>query len=292
MEWSTILFLTVLLMIGLIVYREFNPRQREYFSQRAPFILRQDNDKYDTFYLEYYDELYATDSYSKHDIDIIMANTSPDQNSVFLDIGCGTGHLMEKVEQHGHTIFGVDKSRYMVEVCQERVKDSEVFCDDVLRDSMLYESNTFSHITCTHFTLYEIENKDKLFRHCFHWLRGGGYFIVHMVDPDAYRKVLPFIDVDDVSMITNTSMEYKDYKFSTNYKTDDNISVLTETFTDKYTENVRQNKTKLYMEQKSQILSTAMKCGFIVQTETTYEKVVQDPHQYLVILVKPMCGDQ
>ena len=46
------------------------------------------------------------------------------------------------------------------------------------------------------------------------------------------------------------------------------------------------------MEQKQQILSTAMKCGFIVQSETTYEKVVQDPHQYLVILVKPMCGDQ
>ena len=50
MEWSTILFLGTLVMIVIIVYKYFNPRQREYFSQRAPFILRQDNEKYDTFY--------------------------------------------------------------------------------------------------------------------------------------------------------------------------------------------------------------------------------------------------
>lgn len=292
MEWSTILFLGTLVMIVIIVYKYFNPRQREYFSQKAPFILRQDNEKYDTFYLDYYDDLYSTESYSKHDIDIIINTTSPNQNSVFLDIGCGTGHLMEQVEQNGFTIFGVDKSRYMVEACQERVKESEVYCDDVLRDSMLYENNTFSHITCTHFTLYEIENKDKLFRHCFHWLRGGGYLIVHIVDPESYRKVLPSIEIEYSSTISNTSIEYKDYKFVSDYKTNDNISVLTETFTDKYTENVRQNKTKLFMEQKQDILSTAMKCGFIVQSETTYKKFVQDPHQYLVIFVKPMCGDQ
>lgn len=57
MEWSIILFLGTLVMIVIIAYKYFNPRQREYFSQKSPFILRQDNEKYDTFYLDYYDDL-------------------------------------------------------------------------------------------------------------------------------------------------------------------------------------------------------------------------------------------
>ena len=123
MEWSTILFLGTLVMIIIIVYKYFNPRQREYFSQKAPFILRQDNEKYDTFYLDYYDELYSTESYSKHDIDIIINTTSPNRNSVFLDIGCGTAVLaMAVAKASSAKIMASDVDPVAVEVALANLK--------------------------------------------------------------------------------------------------------------------------------------------------------------------------
>ena len=284
------LILGVVIYACIIFYRKLYPGKKEFFSQQSSFILRQNNEKYDPFYLDYYDELYKTSDYSTHDYDYIMSHHAPTRQSIFLDIGCGTGHLIELLEKDGYTVFGVDKSRYMVEQCQEGVKDCEVYCEDVLSDPMLYENNSFSHITCTHFTIYEMENKATFFKHCYSWLQCGGYLVVHLVDPDKFKKTVPSVENND-SMITNTSMDFKDYTYKNNYKSNDEVSILTETFTDKYTDKVRQNEMKLFMEPKTNIIETAMKCGFVTYHETSYKGVIEDSHQYLVTFLKPLCGD-
>lgn len=65
---------------------------KEGFSQSSPYVLRENNSIYDTFYLDYYDDIHGSEKYSKHDIKTIIELTNPiEGKSTFLDIGCGTG---------------------------------------------------------------------------------------------------------------------------------------------------------------------------------------------------------
>ena len=280
----------IVVFIGLILFRKLCPNQKEYFSQTSPFVLRQDKDIYDSFYTDHYDDLHASEAYAEDDFQFIMETTSPDEKSVFLDIGCGTGFLLKRIEDNDLFAFGVDTSKSMQEKCLGRLKHTEVFCNDVLTEPMLYDNNTFTHITCTHFTIYEMEKKETLMRHCYNWLQAGGYFVVHLVDPDEYKKVLPSLNTEDnhhLSNVLNTNLEYNDYTYRGEYKsTKDTGYIFTETFTDKYTENVRQNQHRLYMESKQNVLDLAVKCGFVIRNETIYNNNIRDKHQYLVVLQK------
>jgi hypothetical protein len=53
---------------------------------------------------------------------------------------------------------------------------------------------------------------------------------------------------------------------------------------------VRQNQSNLFMETKQNIVESAAKCGFVVHRQTEYNNKIKDPHQYLVVFLKPMCG--
>jgi len=286
------LLLIFLIVIWLIRYYE-RKSPIEGFSQAAPFVLRQNENVYDSFYLQYYDDLYASELYSEQDMSTILKYTNPTDKSIFLDIGCGTGILLQKLENKGFLAFGVDKSSSMVQKAEERLKQCEVQCDDVLRDPMLYENNTFSHILCTHFTVYEIQEKKKFFNHCFHWLQGGGYLVVHLVEPAQYKKVIPSMNSSaSSSSVNKTHIEYEEYSYVNEWKTKGDEYKQIETFTDAYTGHVRKNEKQVYMETKSNVLSVAMECGFLIHAETTYVDKLKDDYQYLVVMVKPMCGTE
>lgn len=290
--WLNRGLLLIVIFVGLVLFRKLYPTQKEYFSQISPFVLRQDNDVYDSFYMDYYDDLHASESYAEDDFQFIMDTTNPTETSVFLDIGCGTGLLLKTIEDNDLFAFGVDKSKSMKEKCMDRLRHTEVFCNDVLAEPMLYDNNTFTHITCTHFTIYEMEKKETLMRHCYNWLQEGGFFIVHLVDPDGYKKILPLLNAENnhhhvKSDVLKTNVEYNDYTYRGEHKKiKDTEHIFTETFTDRYTDHVRQNQIKLYMESKQKVVELATICGFTVLKEMTYNKKIQDPHQYLVIFQK------
>jgi SAM-dependent methyltransferase len=286
------LLLIFLLVIWLVRYYT-GEKTKEGFSQSEPFVLRRNENVYDSFYVQYYDDLFASELYSEQDITSILHYTNPTNKSIFLDIGCGTGILLQKLEDKGYLAFGVDKSPAMVQKAEERLKQSEVQCHDVLMDPMLYENNTFTHIVCTHFTLYEMKDKKVFFNHCFHWLQGGGYLVVHVVEPDEYKKIIPSTDLStSSSSIVKTNIDYKDYNYRNEFKQKGDEYKQWETFTDVHNGNVRKNEKQLYMESKSDILSNAMACGFLIHAETTYVDKLKDDYQYLVVMVKPMCGSE
>ena len=297
--WLKRLVIAIFILSGLLIWKKMVPSQTECFTQQLqPFVFKRENDKYDSFYLEYYDDLHATENYSEDDMATITEKTHPSASeSIFLDIGCGTGILLEKLEQRGISAFGVDKSPSMIDACNARLQHTEVFCQDILNDSMLYDRDTFSHITCTHFTIYEMENKEKLFNHCFHWLKGGGFMIIHLVDRDKYTKILPSIMSsgfgENLEMtVTNTSLDYINYTYRNDYKKiQEKVTLFTETFTDKITEYVRKLEMKMFMDDKNDILQMAKTSGFLVLSQTAYNKNIKDPSQFLVVLVKPLCGE-
>jgi len=286
------LLLIFLIIIWLIRYYD-RKTPIEGFSQSAPFVLRQNENIYDSFYLQYYDQFFASELYSEQDMSTILKYTNPTEKSIFLDIGCGTGILLQKLENKGYLAFGVDKSSSMVQKAEERLKQSEIQCNDVLKDPMLYENNTFSHILCTHFTIYEMKDKKTFFSHCFHWLQGGGYLVVHLVEPAQYKKIIPSMNLSTTSSsINKTHVEYEEYRYVNELKTKGDEYKQIETFTDAYTGNVRKNEKQLFMETKNNILSIAMACGFLIHAETTYVDKLKDDYQYLVVMVKPMCGTE
>ena len=65
---------------------------------------------------------------------------------------------------------------------------------------------------------------------------------------------------------------------------DKNKVTLKETFTDELTKHVRQQETKLYMEDMDFILRRASQAGFIPHGQVNLSHCCEDEHQYLVIL--------
>lgn len=278
-------------LMGLWFYRRVESKSTvENFSQSKPYVLKEENEVYDSFYIDKYDDYFSTAKYSEDDLLTIINETQPLlKTSVFLDIGCGSGQLLKALENKKYKVFGVDKSAAMIEKARENLVDGEVICDDVLRDAMLYDNNTFSHILCTHFTIYEVEDKTKFFRHCFHWLKGGGYFVLHVVDPDKFNKIVPkselFSQVKKPN-IKKTSMTFDDHVYTNTYERGTETTIQVENFTSNNFS--RQNRKTLFMTPKNEMMSLALRCGFLVHSESAYAR---DNDQYLVVFVKPHCGD-
>ena len=97
----------------------------------------------------------------------ILKTTNPcRENSVFLDVGSGVGETVYQLKNEGFNAFGIDKSKNMCDVAKNTYNDIEVLNDDILKP-MAFEKNTFTHILCTYFTIYQIEDKKRFFSNCF-----------------------------------------------------------------------------------------------------------------------------
>jgi len=277
--------------------------KREGFEQSTPFVLKQNDQVFeDDFYSQIYDEIYIPTSVSKSDITQIIKMTQPSKiYSCFLDIGSGTGTLLNTLHTKGYRVYGIDKSQAMVDYVQEKYPEVNVKCDNV-NEPMAFESGFFTHILCTNFTIYQFENKIKLFRNIFHWLTSGGYLFLHIVDPNRFDTIIPSGKPSIISTpqkyskkqnrITETILDFKTFKYKSKYdfsnyspENNNNQVQLIETFTDDTVQHVRQYEQILFMESKEIILSIAQQCGFILHSQSNYS---EDEHQYLIILERPM----
>ncbi len=294
LSWLQMCIGLFVLLGGLWYVRRTYEPSREGFGQKAPYVLKEGNQVYDRFYGTEYDTLYKTDAYANDDVLTILKYTHPsEETSSFLDIGCGTGSLARSLEKQGFTVFGVDKSQDMVDIATVQAGGSEIVCADVVQDSMLYENRSFSHILCTHFTLYEIDAKETFFRHCFHWLKSGGYLIVHVVDPERFNRIVPRSELysyvnADVQKINKTTMDTPRYTYENDFLEQDDSSTWTQVEQFTSPGHVRRNERTWHMISKEDVFSLALQTGFIVHAEAAY---ADDKHQSLVVFVKPLCGD-
>ena len=286
----------IFILSGIWVYRKFSTNKKiEGFTQNEPYVLKEENSVYDDFYIDKYDDLFMTEKYAEEDAMSIRFYTQPSTvDTTFLDIGCGSGFLLKILEDQKYNTFGIDKSENMIQSASKKLTNTELSKDDVLRDPMLFENNSFTHILCTHFTIYEIDEKDKFFRHCYFWLKGNGFLFIHVVDYEKYNMIVPKSELyslaneNSTTRITNTVIHFDDYIYTNNFELDGNHIIQKEKF--KTNEKTRENNRTIFKESKSNIYNYAIEAGFELHADSIYEKNIDDKNQSLLIFVKPLCG--
>lgn len=266
----------------------------EGFSQDKSFILKQDNNIYDDFYIEIYDNLNNTIKRTQYDIKKIIDITYLNNEIAYLlDVGCGTGCLVNEFIKKGIDIIGIDKSQNMINysnnkynhnVLKNNISPIIYQCIEA-ENPIIYERSTFSHILCLYMTIYEIKDKIKFFRNAFYGLQLDGYLIIHLtkgnddiIDDGNFRG---FIDLGKPKTLDeNTIIKSGITKLQTNFggfvynKDWTDIYNFKETFTDHKTHCIRQNELTLFYEPIDIIIEQCKLCGFSIYNSVPEDKTI------------------
>ena len=290
---NTYFMILIVLLIAITIIqmaRRYDTyMHHEGFEQQSPFVLKNDMSIYDSFYAVIYDELNKTRDRTNFECNKIIELTKPTtSNSIFLDVGSGTGSLVDNLTDLGYQAHGLDVSKDMVEYSKERFPDIQTKCGDV-RDPLIYERLTFTHIMCMNFTIYHLKDKNIFFKNCYNWLMPNGFLIVHLVDKEKYNPLAAIADKVALKNAnhynsyrkTDGRIEFKDFEYNTSHDMKhDNQVIVKETFTDNLTKHVRQNELTLYMENKDDIIKMAQNNGFLAHALIN---LPNDDYQYIYV---------
>jgi SAM-dependent methyltransferase len=276
-KWYNILILFIFVMLLLFLVRFIKKRymdeQKEGFSQNENFVLKLDNDIYDDFYVNQYETLRPP----KDVLTFVIQSTMPSDDSVFLDIGSGTGYILNELNELGYNAYGIDKSKAMVEYSENKYPESTVKCGDAM-DPILYDKGIFSHIICFGSTIYEIQDKRQFFQNCYFWLKPGGCLALDLYQGEPFKTssktgILSGVfgePRDYTENQTNDAMiMFRDYQYRSKFVYNENCKkgVRKEKFIDIVNGNIRENEQTLYIENSRDILLIASHNGFIVHAK-------------------------
>ena len=295
-----ILFLAIIYIYLYIYKLTAKPIYTENFSQQEQFVVKKGDDIFDQFYAEIYDSLH--DGIKRNDLELtkVLKNTNLDtNNSAILDVGSGTGNTVYNLDKAGFNVYGIDKSKSMIDYANQKYPNIELKQGNVL-DSMAFEHSTFTHILCTYFTIYYIENKSLFFQNCYHWMKPNSYLVLHLADLTNFNQIIPMGIPNSLNntpqynkhRVVNTLTVFTDFKYKAYYtiptEKDKNNATLIESFTDNITQNVRQNEHTLYMEPMNKILNMVRRAGFSLIKTIHMKKINNDENQFLYFFHRPL----
>ena len=293
-NFGKILVIISLLLITIIFFKNIMPK-REGMIQRDGIVFKEENnDFYDGFYAEVYDYLVYNTIRNDYEIGTIINQSTPNETSIIVDIGCGTGNTVEQLAQKNLNIIGIDSSPSMIEKAKKLYPNRTFIVGNAI-DNGLFKMNSVTHILCLYFTIYYIKDKRQFFYNAIEWLMPGGFLIVHLVDREKFDPILPpgnplyIVSPQKYAKerITKTKITFDDFVYTANFNLDKDNDLAT--FDEKFKFNdgsVRKQEHKLYMEDTSTIVNIAQDCGFILQAKVDMLKCAYE-NQYLYVFVKP-----
>lgn len=266
-----ILVILAIILLSIWIYRKNYPLlSNEGFQQQERFLLKTDASTYDEFYGEIYDKIMLPRERAEYEIDEIIKVLQPEPRfSTMLDVGSGTGAVINSLKKRGYKTYGIDQSQAMIDVSKTTYKDIEVKCDNV-ENPMAFDRALFTHVFCTNFTIYEIENKLAFFNNCFYWLQNNGYLVLHLAEKDSFNTIIPAAMGNSGfdllgKRVLKSEIDFDSFIYSSEYVPLDKNMVLKESFIDKKTQNIRQNERTLFMESNDDIILMARKSGFVAK---------------------------
>lgn len=280
--WEKIVVAIAVLLIIANIFKY--PKINEGFLIRH--VEKMDEDIYDKFYSKIYDYLVFSSVRNEYEVGEIINQTQPTEKSVILDIGCGTGNVLNEFKKRGFNIFGVDQSQEMINMAQKKYSLDQIIKGNVLQRHLFHFSE-FTHILCLYFTVYYMKNKVLFFENVYDWLKPGGSFIIHLVNREKFNPTLPMnvFERRKSTNITKIPFEGFDYESRFTLDKESSLGVFHEKFKI-HAGGSRKNIHQFYMEDQTTILGLAQKVGFIVEGKIDMQKINYN-YQYLYILKKP-----
>jgi len=296
-NWGKVLIFVVLFLIVYMLFKGEVERKEGFSITTDEFTFKDGKSQiYDDFYVNIYDQLVYSNVKNEYEIKQIVNNTKPDEKSIILDIGSGTGHHVAALADQNFKVMGVDQSKDMVNKAKEMYPTLDFMQGDVT-NAMTFQPQSFTHILCLYFTIYYLPDKLQFFRNCLNWLMGGGCLVVHLVDKYMFDTMIPPANPLLLltpqryaeNRITKSKVTFDEFQYLSNFEMNenDNTAKFVESFKNKKSGKVfRKQEHDLYMEPYKEILAMAKDAGFIVQgkidlLQSGYE------YQYLFVLVKP-----
>jgi ubiquinone/menaquinone biosynthesis C-methylase UbiE len=285
-----ILIFVILLLILFMLFR----KNKEGFETTDTFQFVDGANIYDNFYSSIYDYLVYNNVKDNYEIGEIINSTNPTSQSIVLDIGSGTGHDVDLFNKKGIKAVGLDNSTAMINKARELYPQYNFIKGDVVNANN-FEEESFTHITCLYFTIYYIKDKTAFFNNCFHWLKSGGYLIVHLVNKDMFDPILP--PANPLLMvspqryakerITTSNIKFDNFNYQSNFILNGDTASFIEKFKNKDTDKTfRRQEHLLYMDNEEKILAMAQNCGFVLYGKIDLIKIAYE-YQYLYIFLKP-----
>ena len=251
-------------------------------------------DIYDDFYVSIYDELVYSDTKNNYEISSLQNKAYLNEKSIVLDVGSGTGRHCNLLEEKvGCSCTGIDESGAMISIAKKNAPNTTFVKGDVL-NTMSFQGNIFTHITVFYFTIYYIKDKFQFFKNAYHWLKPGGYLVIHLVNKHKFDPIIPAGDPLIMlsaqkyakKRITNTNVKFNQFNYKANFDLkQENKAYFDEKFIFP-NGNVRHNKHVLWMDDQNKILGLTKDVGFIMNAKIDLT-TCQYERQYLYILQKP-----
>ena len=97
-------------------------------------------------------------------------------DSVFLDLGCGTGNYTAALQGAAKTLVGIDISKGMIEQAQAKFPEIHFICGDVT--NLPFDSETFDGAFAIQL-IHHLKKKEMFLKEAHHVLRKGGCLAIH-----------------------------------------------------------------------------------------------------------------
>jgi SAM-dependent methyltransferase len=287
------LALLIVLMYGLTTWYS----SIEGFEDGKSVALH-DADIYDDTYASIYDILWNSNEKLKYEEvslqDIALADW-PTSAVRILDMCCGTAPHACWFKNLGVEYVGVDVSDAMIKKARDGCPSAKFQKGDVT-NAHLFPQKSFSHAVLLGFSVYMFENAKILSDNAYQWLQPGGWFVVHMVDPDKFDPLheiaSPFaafsLQKYSLDRVVDSNVYFDKFKYLGRFnkkKDEDNASYdETLTYYDKESNGgvkYRENKLQLTMPSKERLINIIQTSGF--QHKETVDLVrCGKEYQYIV----------
>lgn len=207
--------------------------------------------------------------------DIMLADWPKDSVKV-LDMCSGTAPHACWFKNLGVDYVGVDISDDMLQQARKACPSAKFQKGDVTQ-VQLFPQKSLSHCILMNFSAYQFENPKVLSDNAYQWLQPGGYFAVHLVDPDNYDPLhdlaTPFaafsLQKYSLDRQTDSNIYFDKFKYIGKLvkKKDEDTAVYDETFVyydkaDNGGKKYRENKHHWVMPSKERMIDIFKTSGF------------------------------
>ena len=293
-------------MQRLQIPRPFSGSFMESFIQNSSstsssgVIVKKDADTKDAFYAAVYDKLFNQKVNNAYEVGAII-NKYPDisNETVALDVGAGTGAYMNAFIKHGITnITGIETSADMIAQAKKAYPSLKIVQGNPTEVSS-FKPNSFTLVSMLNFEVYYIPNTEKLFSNIYDWLKPGGYFVLHLVDPRKFNPssmlgvgndsntTKPTTTITPTSTKAQSVVKFNDFEYKSDVQIFPNDMVqYMEVFTDDKTGKVRKNVRNFKIPSPQTFIELATGVGFNMLGQINLVKA-QKEYQYFYLFYKP-----